>query len=64
MREDKFYNQLVERYVENRATEEELEVFAHLLKLGKLDKALALSMKKQAKASNEDSNNIKEIFLW
>ena len=64
MIEDKFYNQLVERYVENRATEEELEVFAHLLKLGKLDKALALFMKKQDEASNKDSNDIKEIFLW
>ena len=64
MIEDKFYNQLVERYVENKATEEELEVFAHLLKLGKLDKALALYMKKQDEASNEDSNDIKKIFLW
>ena len=64
MTEDKFYNQLVERYMENRATEEELEVFAHLLKSGKLDKALALSMKKQDEVSNEDSNDIKEIFLW
>jgi transmembrane sensor len=64
MIEDKFYNHLVERYMENRATEEELEVFAHLLKLGKLDKALALFMKKQHEASNEDSNDIKEIFLW
>lgn len=64
MREDKFYNQLVERYVENKATEEELELFAHFLKLGKLDKALALAMKKRAEASNEDSNDVKEIFLW
>ena len=64
LREDKFYNQLVKRYAENRATEEELEVFAHLLKLGKLDKALALFMKKQDEASNVESNNIKEIFSW
>ena len=54
MGKDKFYNQLVERYVENRATEEELEVFEYLLKSGKLDKALALSLEKQAEASNED----------
>jgi len=64
MRKDKFYSQLVERYVENRVTEEELEVFAHLLKQGKLDKALALMTKKQAEASKEDSNDTKEIFLW
>jgi len=64
MEDDKFYNQLVERYAENKATEEELEVFAYLLKQGKLDEALASYMKKQAEASNEDLNHIKKIFLW
>jgi len=47
--EDKaFYKQLVERYVAKSLSNEELEVFAELVKQGKLDEELALAMEREA----------------
>ena len=46
--EDKaFYKQLVERYVAKSLTNEELEVFAELVKQGKLDDELAMAMERE-----------------
>ncbi len=39
-----FIEQLVQRYISGKATNEELEVFLHLLKEGKLDEILSQSM--------------------
>src|SRR5690554_6192037 len=36
----KFYNELVQRYIDGRANEKELALFFHLLKEGKLDQYL------------------------
>jgi len=45
--EDKaFYKQLVDRYVAKSLTNEELEVFAELVKQGKLDEELAMAMER------------------
>src|SRR5688500_3300265 len=37
MKDKAFYRQLVRRYMENKATDEELEVFFHLLEQGRLE---------------------------
>ncbi len=44
MQENEFYKKLVDRYVENRATKEDLEVFFHLVREGKLDEYLTEKM--------------------
>jgi ferric-dicitrate binding protein FerR (iron transport regulator) len=53
MDEKIFYRQLVERYRQNKATDEELELFFHLLKEGKLDDYLLKEM--AADSGNESS---------
>lgn len=42
--EDKFYKELVDRYLQRKLDEEELQVFFHLLHEGKLEKYLSESM--------------------
>lgn len=64
MKEKKFHKQLLKRYLENKATEEELKVLMHLLKEGKLDEALALAVKREPVAPNGDLNGSKAILLW
>lgn len=64
MKEKRFHNQLLKRFLENRATEEELKVFMHLLKEGKLDEAFALAVEKEAVAPNADLNDSKKALLW
>ena len=64
MKEKKFHNQLLKRYLENRATEEELKVVMHLLKEGKLDEALALAAKGESVAPDGDVDDSKAISLW
>lgn len=53
MDEKIFYRQLVERYRQNKATDEELELFFHLLKEGRLDDYLLKEM--AADSGNESS---------
>ncbi|HEV2478939.1 MAG TPA: FecR domain-containing protein [Puia sp.] len=64
MKEKKFHKQLLKRYLENKATEEELKVFMHLLQEGKLDEAFALALEKESVAPDEDLNDPKVILLW
>ncbi|HEX8020099.1 MAG TPA: FecR family protein, partial [Mucilaginibacter sp.] len=42
--EETYYRQLVKRYLEKRVSDDELEIFSHLLNEGKLDKYLAETM--------------------
>ncbi|AYL94400.1 FecR family protein [Mucilaginibacter celer] len=42
--DEAYYRQLVKRYLEKRVSDDELEIFAHLLSEGKLDKYLAETM--------------------
>ena len=64
MKEKKYHKQLLKRYLENRATEEELKVFMHLLKEGQLDEAFVSAVKKESVAPDGDLNASKVILLW
>lgn len=52
MEEKAFYRQLVQRYMENKATDDELEVFFHLLEQGRLDEYITAYME-QSPANTE-----------
>ena len=52
MEENEFYRLLVQRYIENTATEEELEVFFQLMKEGKLDAYLTDAMNAESFATD------------
>jgi len=52
--DDRHYRQLVKRYLEGTSTDEELEVFAHLLKEGKLDTILAEALDTDLEINEED----------
>lgn len=66
MEENAFYSELIKRYKENKATTEEVEVFFHLLKEGKLDEHLVNSMDADI-ADNDEIKvpaSIKRIPSW
>ena len=71
MDQNEFYKQLVNRYVQNSATEDELEIFFQLLKEGKLDKHITDTMMLEVEMvpETEKVNEIKrtpapKIHLW
>jgi len=71
MDQNEFYKQLVNRYVQNSATEDELEIFFQLLKEGKLDKHITDTMMLEVEMvpETEKVNKIKrtpapKIHLW
>ena len=61
--EIQFYKTLVQRYAANTATEEELEVFFHLLAEGKLEKYLQQDMDHAAAIKNEEVP-VRKMFNW
>lgn len=60
--DDEYYRQLVKRYLESTSTDEELEVFAYLLKEGKLDNYLNNVLNEEAGISSEDEENSKDNY--
>lgn len=54
-----YYQRLVQRYAENKASEEELEVFFHLLHQGKLDEWINQSMNEDADIDDKPTLIIK-----
>jgi ferric-dicitrate binding protein FerR (iron transport regulator) len=65
MKRRAIYRQLVRRYMENKASDKEREVFFHLLREGKLDEYLDAEMKTDARLllSEEGSDGVKRIPL-
>lgn len=66
--DDRYYKQLVSRYLAGNATDDELEVFAHLVKEGKLDVYLneAINVEAGIHADDEISterDNKKALYL-
>ncbi|QEM11396.1 FecR family protein [Mucilaginibacter rubeus] len=59
--EEAYYRQLVKRYLEKQISDDELEVFAHLLNEGKLDEHLAEAMSKDALAFETSSAGSEDI---
>ncbi|MGF7082805.1 FecR family protein [Mucilaginibacter sp. UYCu711] len=55
--DERYYRQLIKRYLDGNATDDELEVFAHLVKEGKLDDGL-----KQALNANAEVNEVDELI--
>lgn len=66
--EENYYRQLVLRYLDRKASNDELEVFAHLMKQGKLDAYLAECMDEDAGLTEADLLLVKKpsriIPLW
>jgi len=56
--DDEYYKLLVKRYLEGKSTDNELEVFAHLIKDGKLDHYLAAALNAEAGISPEEDLTI------
>jgi len=56
--EDEYYRELVKRYLEKKSTDNELEVFAHLLAEGKLDAYLTEAMNAEAGLKHKDVSDI------
>lgn len=52
MKEKEFQERLVRRYINNQASEEELEVYFHLLRQGKLDDLMEKYMKERENAAD------------
>lgn len=59
--EEKFYKQLVERYLNKQLSDDELEVFLHLLSEDKLDKYLLEAMDKDVEMIEESETPIRPI---
>ncbi|MBD2756481.1 hypothetical protein [Spirosoma validum] len=65
MNERKFLETLFERYVNNMATDHELEVFLDLLKQGKLDELARAYMDREAeKEINPDVSTMGQFRPW
>lgn len=63
--DEAYYRKLVKRYIEKRVSDDELEVFAHLLIEGKLDDYLAEAISSDDFATEtapEDSNSIRPLI--
>jgi hypothetical protein len=63
--DERYYRQLVKRYIEKQVSDDELEVFAHLLIEGKLDGYLAEAISSDdfvTETVPEDSNNIRPLI--
>lgn len=56
MNESKFLETLVQRYLNNQATDKELEVFMDLLRQGKLDDLLREHMDKEEQEQDTPEN--------
>lgn len=59
--EEEYYKQLVKRYLEGTSTDTELEVFAHLIKEGKLDRYLKEALNEEAGIHPDDEQIIETI---
>ncbi|MFC0515146.1 FecR family protein [Mucilaginibacter angelicae] len=59
--EEAYYRQLVKRYLDKQVSDDELEVFAHLLNEGKLDKYLAEAMSNDDFVSDTSSADNKAL---
>jgi transmembrane sensor len=54
MMDEEYYKQLVKRYLDDKSSDKELEVFAHLIREGKLDHYLTAALNAEAGISPED----------
>lgn len=65
--DEHYYRQLVKRYLDNTATNDELEVFVHLVNEGKLDTHLKAALNKEACIADDDTlpvkGNAKKTYL-
>lgn len=59
MKERDFYRQLVKRYMENKATDKELETFFYYLEQGELDKYIAAYMDGRAASAGEAREEVR-----
>src|SRR5258708_37595739 len=61
-----YHRLLVQRFVENKCTEEELEVFFHLMQQGELDEFLTEDMKNYSQVEEDPaSENVRpRIMHW
>lgn len=68
MEDPEFYRQLIQRYKEKKSTDEELEVFTHLVREGKLDKYLLEQMNEDTGIPSPDgagsSSVLTHKFGW
>jgi hypothetical protein len=64
MTESKFIETLVERYLNNQATEAELAVFLDLLRQGKLDNVLKTYMDKEIETLQDTSNRLSSANVF
>ena len=60
--DEQYYQQLVKRYLDGNASDDELEVFAHLIKEGKLDASLFNALNAEAGINSEDEVSINGII--
>jgi transmembrane sensor len=61
MMDEEYYKQLVKRYLDDKSSDKELEVFAHLIREGKLDHYLTAALNAEAGISPEDDVMIHPI---
>jgi len=66
MDKEEFYRQLVHRYITNQATEEELEIFFHLVENGEIDPVLESFLAEEvAEMAEEETQHVaKQRRLW
>lgn len=67
MKEKDFYRLLVKRYMENTATDKELEAFFYYLEQGALDKYIAAYMDKQTASTDQSEQRLPALrtrWMW
>jgi transmembrane sensor len=60
--DEQYYQQLVKRYLDGSASDDELEVFAHLVKEGKLDASLHSALNTEAGINPDDEVSINSVI--